>query len=206
MSGSGPFQDKPALRVEALTLSRGGRALVRDLSFRTGAGDLVEIRGANGAGKTTLLRALAGFLKPQAGRIAYERVEEPALALHYVGHLNALKGAASVRAHLRYWAGLFGAARSDDEALQRLGLARQADLPARVLSQGQARRLALSRLVLAPRPVWLLDEPAASLDAEGRAVLGELIAAHRAHGGFVVATVHEALGPPITQTLTLDAA
>lgn len=206
MSGSGPFQDKPALRVEALTLSRGARTLVRDLSFAAGAGDLIEIRGANGSGKTTLLRALAGFLRPRAGTVAYEGVEEPALALHHVGHLNALKGAASVRAHLRYWAGLFGVAPRNAVALQRLGLMQQADLPARVLSQGQARRLALSRLVLAPRPVWLLDEPAASLDAEGRSVLGELIAAHRADGGLVIAAVHEALGVEPSQTLTLGAA
>lgn len=187
-------------------LSRGPRALVRDLSFAAAGGDLVEVRGPNGSGKTTLLRALAGFFRPQAGRIAFEGVEEAVLALHHVGHLNALKGAASVRAHVRYWAGLFGVARRDDEALGRLGLTQQADLPARVLSQGQARRLALSRLVIAPRPVWLLDEPAASLDAQGRAVLGELIAAHRADGGFVVAAVHEGLGASASQTLTMGAA
>ncbi len=204
MSGSGPFQDKPALRVVQLTLSRGARTLVRDLNFAAGPGDLVEVQGPNGSGKTTLLRALAGFFRPQAGRIAYDGVEEPALALHHVGHLNALKGAASVRAHLRYWAGLFGVARRDDEALERLGLTPQADLPARVLSQGQARRLALSRLIIAPRPVWLLDEPAASLDAQGRTVLGELIAAHRADGGLAVAAVHEPLGKT-TQSLTLGA-
>jgi heme exporter protein A len=186
-------------------LSRGPRALVRDLSFAAHGGDLVEVRGPNGSGKTTLLRALAGFFRPQAGRIVFEGVEEPALALHHVGHLNALKGAASVRAHVRYWAGLFGVARRDDEALKRLGLAQQADLPARVLSQGQARRLALSRLVIAPRPVWLLDEPAASLDAQGRAVLGELIAAHRAQGGMMIAAVHEALGASPSHTLTLGA-
>jgi heme exporter protein A len=110
MSGSGPFQDKPALRVEAVTLQRGERVLARELSFAAGPGELLEIRGANGAGKSTLLRAIAGFLKPRAGRVSFDNVEEPALALHYLGHLNALKGAASVDAHLRYWAGLFGAA------------------------------------------------------------------------------------------------
>ena len=177
--------------------------LVRDLSFAAAPGGLVEIRGGNGVGKTTLLRAIAGFVKPRAGRIALDRVEEPALALHYVGHLNGLKAAASVRGHLRYWAGLFGVARRDDEALQRMGLAAQADLPARVLSQGQARRLALARLVVARRPVWLLDEPAASLDAQGRAVLGEMIAAHRAEGGLALAAVHEALGVEPSLVLTL---
>jgi heme exporter protein A len=205
MSGSGPFQDKPSIRVEALTLARGERVLARGLSFAAGPGALVEIRGANGSGKTTLLRTIAGFLKPRAGAIVFDNAVEPALALHHVGHLNGLKGAASVRAHLHYWAGLFGVRRRDEEALQRLGLTEQADLPARVLSQGQARRLALSRLVIASRPIWLLDEPAASLDAQGRAALSELTAAHRAQGGLVLAAVHEALGPEPSLVLTLGA-
>ncbi|GIK50597.1 MAG: heme ABC exporter ATP-binding protein CcmA [Hyphomonadaceae bacterium] len=205
MSGPGPFQDKPSLRVESLTLARGERTLLRDFGFAAGPGGFVEIRGGNGAGKTTLLRAIAGFLKPRAGAIAFEGVEEPSLALHYVGHLNGLKGGASVLAHLRYWAGLFGAAPREEEALTRLGLRAQAELPARVLSQGQARRLALARLVAAPRPVWLLDEPAAGLDAQGRGVLSALIEAHRAEGGVVVAAVHEALGPAPSQTLTVGA-
>ena len=205
MSGSGPFQDKPAVRVEALTLARGERVLVSELSFAAAPGALVELRGANGAGKTTLLRAIAGFLKPRAGRVVFDNVEEPALALHHVGHVNALKGAASVRAHLRYWAGLFGVAHRDDEALDRLGLRPQADLQTRVLSQGQRRRLALSRLIIAPRPIWLLDEPAASLDGQGRGVLNEMIAAHRAADGLIIAAVHEPLGPAPDRAVTLGA-
>lgn len=205
MRGSGPFQDKPALRVEAITLTRGARTLLRDFSFAAGPGDYVEVRGGNGTGKTTLLRAIAGFLKPRAGTIVFERAEEPGQALHHVGHLNALKGADSVRGHMRYWAGLFGVAVRDGPALERLGLLDQADLPARVLSQGQARRLALSRLVIAPRPIWLLDEPAAALDAQGREMLAALIEAHRADGGLVIAAVHEALGSAPSQTLTVGA-
>lgn len=205
MSGSGPFQDKPTLRVESLTLTRGERTLLRDFGFVAGPGDFIEIRGGNGTGKTTLLRAIAGFLKPRAGRVAIEGVEEPALALHHVGHLNGLKAGASVAAHVRYWAGLFGVAERGDEALARLGLRAQADLPVRVLSQGQARRLALSRLVVAPRPIWLLDEPAAALDAQGRDVLADLMETHRRDGGMIVAAVHEALGPAPSQTLTVGA-
>lgn len=205
MSGSGPFQDKPSLRVESLTLTRGERTLLRDFGFAAEPGAFVEIRGGNGTGKTTLLRAIAGFLQPRAGRVVFEGADEPSLALHHIGHLNGLKGGASVRAHLHYWAGLLGVSRREDEALSRLGLRAQADLPARVLSQGQARRLALARLVVAPRPVWLLDEPAAALDAQGRDVLAALIEAHRAEGGIVVAAVHEALGPAPSQTLTVGA-
>lgn len=205
MSGSGPFQDKLSLRVEQLSLSRGERLLARDLSFEVEAGAFVEIRGGNGTGKTTLLRAIGGYFRPREGRIVFDGVGEPSLALHYVGHLNGLKGGASVRSHLRYWAGLFGVAGQEERALERLGLRAQADLPARVLSQGQSRRLALTRLVLAPRPLWLLDEPAAGLDAQGKAMLAELIAAHCGDGGIALAAVHEPIGPTPTRVLTVGA-
>jgi heme exporter protein A len=204
MGGSGPFQDKPTLRVEALSLARGGRVLFEDLSFEAPAGAFVEVRGANGAGKTSLLRALAGFLKPHAGRIAYDNIAEPALAMHFIGHTNALKREASVRNHERYWAGLLGASGGKESiGIAAFGLIKQADLPVRVLSQGQARRLALMRLHIAQRPIWLLDEPAASLDADGKDFLGELIASHCLQGGIAIAAVHEALGPAPAQTVTL---
>ena len=199
MSARGPFQDKPSIRVEALAVSRGGRLLFEDLSFAAASGAYVEVHGSNGSGKTSLLRAIAGFLKPSGGRIAFDGVDEPALATHYIGHANAVKREASVRDHLRYWAGLFGGAASEDFIAQTLDLGRVLALPARVLSQGQARRLSLSRLIIAPRPVWLLDEPAAALDEAGKAVLNELVASHRASGGVVVAAVHEPLGATASQ-------
>jgi len=206
MSAARPFPDNTSLEVAQLTLARGARVLIEGLSFAAGPGDYVDVRGANGAGKTSLLRAIGGFLRPRAGHVQITGAEEPALALHYIAHQNGLKGAASVRAHLRYWAGLFAARLDEGAALDQLGLARQADLPTRVLSQGQARRLALTRLVIAPRPSWLLDEPAAALDAEGRAVVAGLIEAHRARGGLVVAAVHEALGPASSQDIVLGRA
>lgn len=201
MSARGPFQDKPSLRVEELSLARGGRVLFEGLSFAAGSGAYVEVQGSNGSGKTSLLRAMAGLLRPRLGVIAFDGVEEPALALHYVAHANALKREASVRNHLQYWAGLFGGAPSEDFVAQMLDLGRVLNLPVRVLSQGQARRLALARLIVAPRPVWLLDEPAAALDDAGKAVLNELIASQRASGGLVVAAVHEALGASPSQTV-----
>jgi len=203
MSGARPFQDKPAVRVDGLAVARGGRVLFDGLSFAAEAGDYVELRGANGSGKTTLIRSLAGFLAPRAGSIVFERIEEPALALHYVGHLNGLKTNASVASHARYWSGLFGGDGDVERALLRLGLASLRERLARTLSQGQARRLALSRLLIAPRPIWLLDEPAAALDAQGREMLSALVEAHRADGGIVVAAVHEALGPEPSLALTV---
>jgi len=174
--------------------------LFDDLSFAAASGDYVEVQGSNGSGKTSLLRAMAGLLRPRSGVIAFDGVEEPALALHYVGHANALKREASVREHLHYWAGLFGGA-SDDAVPQRLDLTRVLALPVRALSQGQARRLALARLLIAPRPVWLLDEPAAALDEAGKVTLNTLIASHRADGGIAIAAVHEPLGPTPSQTV-----
>ena len=191
------------VRAEALGITRGQRVLFQNLSFEAEAGAHVAVRGANGAGKTSLLRAMAGFLPPSGGAISFDGAPDPALALHFLGHQNALKSAASVRSHVSYWAGLFGAPSNLDGVLDRLGIARTTDLPARVLSQGQARRLALARLLIAPRPVWLLDEPAAGLDASGRAMLDGLIGAHCAQGGIVFAAVHEPLGVAPTQTLTI---
>lgn len=205
MSADRPFQETPSVRVEALSIARGGRLLFEGLSFEAAPGALVEIVGPNGAGKTSLLRAIAGFLRPHAGRIALEGASDPALAQHFVAHQNGLKPSISVRAHLRYWMGLLGGDGDEAIALDRLGLARAADLPARVLSQGQARRLALSRLLLAQRPVWLLDEPAAALDTAGRALLSELIEAHRAKGGIVLAAVHEPLGPAPSARVAVNA-
>jgi heme exporter protein A len=204
MSAAGPFQDKPTIRVEALSLVRGGRTLFEGLSFEAAPGAYVEFVGENGSGKTSLLRALAGFLQPHAGSIVFDRLEEPATALHYVGHANAVKRDASVRSHLRYWAGLLGGAPGIDFAAQTLNLVRALDAPARILSQGQMRRLALARLIIAPRPLWLLDEPAAALDESGRAVLCGLIASHREQGGITLAAVHEPLGPTPTQTFRIE--
>lgn len=204
MGAGGPFREEPSLRVENLALARGGRILFEALSFEAGAAALVEIRGANGAGKTSLLRAICGFLRPHAGRIVFDKLREPVLALHYIGHLNGLKPTASVRAHLIYWAGLLGG--DPAQALDQVGLSTQAELPARALSHGQARRLALARLLVTPRPIWLLDEPAAALDAEGRVMLTGLIAAQRAKGGIVLAAVHAPIGSAPSDVVTLGGA
>lgn len=183
-----------SLAVEGLSVARGGRLLLEGLSFRAEPGSFFEIRGPNGSGKTSLLRCLAGLLEPAHGRIRIEGVEERQLALHLLGHRDGLKGALSARAHARFWAGLLGGVADVEGALETVGLGRVADLPARVLSQGQARRLALCRLLVAPRPVWLLDEPAAGLDAAGKTLLDRCIATHRGSGGVVIAALHESLG------------
>lgn len=185
------------LTVSGLTLSRGERVLFRGLDLSLAAGEAVALTGANGAGKTSLLRAVAGFLRPDAGTIAFTGAD-PAEArrrhLHWLGHLDGLKGARRAGDELAFQAGWAGAdAAAIEAAVEVLALAPLLDLEVRQLSAGQRRRLAFARLVAAPRPVWLLDEPFAPLDARWRAALGMLMKAHLDKGGALLAAVHDPL-------------
>ena len=184
--------------MAGLAIERGGWRLFENLSFAARPGEHVALTGPNGAGKTSLLRAIAGFLRPSAGTVSI--ADDPESRIHFLGHHDGLKPALDARAHVRFWAELLGGAA--DAAIDKVGLSRVADLPARTLSAGQSRRLALARLLVAPRPVWLLDEPAAALDAAGKALLDDLMAAHRRDGGVIIAAVHEPLGAP-SQTIDL---
>lgn len=193
------------LRVESVTIARGGVSLFAPASFTLAPGGFAALTGPNGAGKTSLMRAIAGLIRVEAGAIHFG--EAPETRLHLLGHRDGLKSALSVRAHALYWAGLLGGSPAAAEAaLARVGLASIADLPARALSQGQARRLALTRLLAAPRALWLLDEPAAALDANGKALVASLIAEHRAGGGMAVAALHEPLSETPSETIVLERA
>lgn len=194
------------LSVSGLTLSRGERVLTRDLSFTVAAGEAIALTGANGAGKTTLLRAVAGFVRPDAGTIGFGGIEAEAARstrLHLLGHLDGLKPARSARAELTFQAEWLGAAPDAiAAAVETLALTPLLDLEVRRLSAGQRRRLAMARLIAAPRPVWLLDEPLSPLDARWRAVVGGLMQAHLDGGGCLVAAVHDPL-PVAARTLDL---
>ena len=196
------------ISVTGLTLSRGERILFRDLSFDLAAGEAVALTGANGAGKTSLLRALAGFIRPDAGTIAFADAE-PAEArrrhLHWLGHLDGLKGARRARDELAFQAQWLGAdADGIAAAIDQLALEPRLDLEVRQLSAGQRRRLAFARLIATPRPVWLLDEPFAPLDARWRAALGLLMQAHVDKGGSILAAVHDPL-PVAARALDIGA-
>lgn len=184
------------VKGEALSCRRGDRLLFEDLSLTARPGTLTAITGPNGTGKTSLLRILAGLLKPEAGRVVFAGAAdaaEPADLVHYLGHHDALKSQLTARENLDFAARWHGAAHGVDEALAQLGLKRQADLPVGYFSAGQRRRAALARCWMTGRPVWLLDEPTASLDAAGRALVIELIGAHVAAGGTAIAATHETL-------------
>jgi heme exporter protein A len=198
-----------ALISEDLAADRGGRTIFAGVSFALKGGDALAVRGPNGAGKSTLLRVVAGLLRPSAGAVtlAPQQPDRIGGRLHYAGHLDALKGALTVVDNLLFWARLWGADPAlADAALDAVGIARLATLPAAVLSAGQRRRAALARLLLAPRPLWLLDEPTASLDASGEALLGQFLSAHLARGGIALIATHADLPIAPTHVLTLGAA
>lgn len=182
------------LVAEDLALDRGGRRLFEGVGFAVAAGEALVVTGPNGAGKSSLLRVVAGLLSPSEGTVRLEGGEAdlplPA-QVHYLGHLDAVKPSLSVAEALGFWAVYLGGGRDRiDDALDAVGLLALADLPSAYLSAGQRRRLALARLVAAPRPVWLLDEPTAALDAAAERRLGELIGDHLAGGGMVMAATH----------------
>lgn len=165
----------------------------------------MALTGRNGAGKTSLLRAIAGLIAPDEGEIAFGGVEpaEAREAMHLLGHLDGLKSSRTARDELSFWTGFSGGAAGDVEAAAaRLELLPLLDLEVRRLSAGQRRRLALARLLAAPRPLWLLDEPLSPLDAQWRARFGEIMGEHLATGGMILAAVHDPL-PLATRTVEI---
>jgi len=175
--------------------ARGGRRLFGPLDLALPAGGAVSVTGPNGAGKSTLLRILAGLLAPQSGEIAMRS------ACRYLGHHDAVKPALTVAENLAFWRRFGGG----DPALETMDLAALADLPARYLSAGQRRRLALSRALDPAAPIWLLDEPVNALDAASVARLEDVLAAHRQRGGTVVVVSHATLRLPDARPLVLGA-
>jgi heme exporter protein A len=185
------------LEISNLTGIRGGRVLFRDLSFKADAGSALALEGANGSGKTSLLRMIAGFLSPAVGAIRFGAVSEPeerGKQVGWLGHHDAVKPQMSVRETLVFFARLHGGAGDIGAAMDAVGLTRLADLPGQYLSAGQKKRVALARLKLSGRPLWLMDEPLASLDTAGKALAAGLVAAHCASGGVAVIATHEPLG------------
>lgn len=195
------------LEARDLACLRGERVVFAGLSFALEAGGALLLTGANGAGKSSLLRLLAGLLAPAEGALLWQGedalADRPAHAarLRYVGHGDALKPALTARENLAFFARLWGGA--VDPALEALGLDALAELPARVLSAGQKRRLGLARLALAPAPLWLLDEPTTGLDTASVGRLGALLARHRDAGGMVLAATHLPLPLPGARELRL---
>ena len=182
-----------------LECTRADRPLVSNLSFTLSAGELLHVVGSNGSGKTTLLRTLCRLSRRSAGDILWHGISIDALGdeyhrhLTYVGHSDALQGELSGEENLCAAASLVGTVDSTGirDALERVGLGNIADLPAKILSQGQKRRLALARLPLMAKPLWILDEPFSALDAHSVRTLEDLLAEHLHTGGMIVITSHQ---------------
>src|ERR1019366_10136882 len=198
------------LRAEGLTAIRGERLIFRDVSFTLPAGGALILAGRNGAGKSTLLRLLAGLVRADAGRLLWNETDalldrtEHGARVALLGHQDALKPGLTEAENLAFAARLSG--RDVGEALAALDLVELAELPARMLSAGQKRRLALARVSLSAAPLWLLDEPTLGLDDMAVDRLGFLLTRHRDGGGMIVAATHVSLPLRGAETLRLNAA
>ncbi len=198
------------MRLSATDLAcrRGGRDVFAGVSFSIARGESLTIRGRNGAGKSSLLRMVAGLVRVAGGQLSLEG-GDPELTLgeqaHYLGHLDALKPSLSVEENLRFWSAFLGATAADlNEPLRAVGLDTLSDLPAAYLSAGQRRRLSIARLLAVERPLWLLDEPTSTLDAAAQVRLGEIMRAHLAGGGIILAATHGPLQLNGARELNLD--
>jgi heme exporter protein A len=202
--------DMDGLWANGLAAFRGERLVFRDLTFHLRRGGALLLLGANGSGKSTLLRMLAGLLRPAAGSLFWNGADVFAdLAGHgpqvgYLGHQEAIKPGLTVAENLRFAAATGVGRQAVPAALEALHLSRFADLPARLLSAGQRRRLALARLTLLGAKLWLLDEPTLGLDSASVERLGLILAEHRTSGGTVVAATHLDLPLPGAEALDLS--
>ena len=187
------------LVTSGLAGERGGEIIFSGVDISLGAGEGIVVTGPNGSGKSTMLRVIAGLLEPAEGEVRLEAApdEFPTLeaALHYLGHQNAMKAALSVRENLDFWQSFHGHAHLPvEEALEMVGLETIGHLPFGYLSTGQRRRIAIAKLLVSYRPVWLLDEPTAGLDKASERQFAALMEAHMEDGGMILAATHIPLG------------
>lgn len=200
------------LSAEDLACERGERPIFRGLSFALRPGEALVLRGPNGAGKSSLLRLCAALLRPAGGRLLWNGEDvwaEPdayRAQLAYIGHLDGVKPLLTAAENVAFWGHLRGGGAGAEASLAAFGIGHLAALPARFLSAGQKKRTALARLLAAPAPLWLLDEPTSSLDDDGVARLAAACAAHRGKGGIIVAATHVELGLADAHTLRLGRA
>lgn len=213
ISTGAKFSSSVHLSGNALACRRGGRLVFENLNFAVQAGDFVRLSGKNGSGKSTFLRCLAGFLPFQHGEFSYRHGDNDQPALNpddflLSGHQNGLKPNFTLRENAIFFAKLMTGsapvADTLDAAASIFGLGGLLDEPVQYFSSGQRHRAALMRFALAPRQIWLMDEPTVGLDTENRAALARLIVVHKARGGIIIAATHDPMDVP-GETLDMDA-
>jgi len=195
------LKDQPLLEARALCIWRGETQLFDSLSLELHARDILWLRGPNGSGKTSLLRVLTGLSEAEWGEVLWEgqalsQVRDRLYAdLAWLGHQPGVRGELSPRENLWSWRPLAGqdSGMSVESALTEVGLDGRMDQPCQTLSAGQNRRVAMARLLLCHARLWCLDEPLTSLDADGQALLGRLMARHREQGGAILVSSHQSL-------------
>ena len=175
-------------------MKRGDNLLFEGLEWSLGPGDALVLNGPNGSGKSSLLRVIAGLLRPTAGHMKWgdaevHKAEGYRAAMHYIGHISAVKPVLTVSENVRFWSDINGGAEIET-ALDSFGLKEIENSPGRLLSSGQKRRVALANLVAVPRKVWLLDEASTGLDGQSVQALLSAINSHRDNGGLLVAATH----------------
>ena len=194
------------LRLTNLACSRAGRRLFAGIHLDLAPGGIAHVRGPNGSGKSSLLLVVAGLLPAEAGSVHADGEPLRPESVAFAGHRDGLKPALTLAENLHAWAGILGAgAGAVPGALAALHLTHRADTPAGQCSAGECRRAALARVWLTGRPLWLLDEPGATLDADGRRLLGRLLAGHRQAGGTALIATHDRLPPAPAAVIELAA-
>ncbi|WP_051279048.1 heme ABC exporter ATP-binding protein CcmA [Hellea balneolensis] len=182
------------LETESLALSRGDRSLIEELSFKLTSGDVLWTQGDNGIGKTTLLEALSGLRRPDHGTVSWNengKAVQASRIIAYQPHKSYAKAALLTEEDLGFWANIYNSKHLVSEALNFVGLADFTKITTRDLSAGQNRRLALAKLIISQKPIWIMDEPAAAMDKTGAQLIDELISRHAERGGIAVIASHD---------------
>lgn len=201
------------LKISDLSCVRGDRELFAALTLEVNAGEVLHVCGPNGCGKTSLLRMMCGLMQPQAGEISWadqpisELEEEYFQEVAYLGHALAVKAELNALENLRFACSIAGTTPDDaalSQALERFGLVGLLELPTRILSQGQKRRVALARFLLTRAKLWIMDEPFTALDNHAITLLRDVIVAHLDRGGMVVLTTHQDIPIAAARVKTLD--
>ena len=197
------------LKVSDLECVRGERSLFKDVNFWLEAGELLQVNGPNGSGKTSLLRMLCGLATPAYGEISWcgdsiQSLDEDYYnSITYLGHLNGVKDNLSALENLRISSALAGKdidKKTAYSTLQKMGLGGREELPVKILSQGQRRRVTLARLLVSSTVLWILDEPLVALDTSAVLLVKGLLEQHLEKGGMVVMTTHQDIN--ITAVIT----